>query len=64
MVNYTQAPWSGAYPFLQRIADERPCVPVGNLVQGTRWCGGQFTDVSDADVVSWNMSFVDNEEQC
>ncbi len=42
-VSVPGSPWNAAFPSLQRIADDHPCLPVHVIVKGNRWCGS-YTD--------------------
>ena len=77
-LNYTSPPYSTAYPYLVEIFNDDPCMPVGNVISGNRYChtlsmdGGIFlklpssvaTNDPVATVQGWRSVAVDNEAQC
>eukprot|EP00035_Acanthoeca_spectabilis_P011783 m.207927 g.207927 ORF g.207927 m.207927 type:complete len:671 (-) comp15446_c1_seq26:3200-5212(-) len=48
-------PYAFAYPYLQHIAQEYPCVPVYNNISNNRFClCGSWITASAADIATWH----------
>ena len=70
--NYTHPPYSTHYPEIVNVYDDHPCVPVGNVLEDNVYChegsggaaGGEFLDVSAAQVRAWLSSASNNVEDC
>ncbi|KAL1521884.1 hypothetical protein AB1Y20_021535 [Prymnesium parvum] len=70
-VNFTQPPYSKAFPEIVDIYDEHPCVPVGNVIEDNFYCHeespagkGIFIDQSESVIRSWYSSISNNQEVC
>ena len=69
-VNFTQPPWSIAFPEVVNVYDDYPCTPVGNSIEDNTYCheesvgGGEFIDRSDETVRSWLSSISNNVPAC
>ena len=57
----SQPPWSTAYPYLQHIKSDSPCVPVYNNMSYNRYCDcDTFITSSAADIAKWKSTAVGN----
>ena len=69
-LNYTNPPYSTAYPEIVNIYNDHPCTPVHNVIEGNRWChtnskgGGQFLSHNETTIESWLSSATNNSEHC
>jgi hypothetical protein len=63
-VNYTQPPYSVAYPPIVSTLQDRPCVPVGNVVSNNTCttCKLGFLSQSTATISSWGSTAANNTE--
>ena len=70
-LHYTQPPYATRYPELPGIFGDHPCVPVGNVVEGNRYChtrsskGPSNTPFIDRDadtIASWLSTLGENTE--
>eukprot|EP00039_Didymoeca_costata_P013068 m.193312 g.193312 ORF g.193312 m.193312 type:complete len:730 (-) comp15666_c0_seq7:2429-4618(-) len=68
-MNYTNPPYSVAYPEIVSIYDYYPCVPVGNVIMDNKYCHQSnpkalFIDATPTQVNSWLSVMSDNLEDC
>ena len=64
-VNYTQPPWSTAYPQLSTITKENTCKPIFNDFENNEWCNGKgLADFSESDAESWGDILKNNTNHC
>jgi hypothetical protein len=54
-------PYSTAYPYLQHIAEDYPCVPVYNNISSNRFCDcGTWITASALDIAAWHSVATNN----
>lgn len=68
-LNWQHPPYSVQYPEIVNIYEERPCVPVFNVIANNTFChkkshsGGKFIDRNASTIASWGSSIYGNREQ-
>lgn len=69
-IGYKQPPYSSAFPELEDIFDDHPCVPVYNEISHNRYChseskdGGKFIDQPSHRIRAWMSTISDNWPNC
>eukprot|EP00026_Physarum_polycephalum_P021581 Phypoly_transcript_24918.p1 GENE.Phypoly_transcript_24918~~Phypoly_transcript_24918.p1 ORF type:complete len:145 (-),score=18.53 Phypoly_transcript_24918:102-491(-) len=61
---YQKPPWSTSYPWIVNYLSDKPCVPVGNVIQYNQYCNETFINQTPQTVSSWQSTLANNVDVC